>query len=79
MLLLPTGNSDEFGRLSRAVLAALWQFERATSIDELAAHLNIEPAALESVLREMEARGLVTLDPDTERVARLPHPRNPAA
>jgi DNA-binding MarR family transcriptional regulator len=61
------------------VLAALWQFERATSIDELAAHLNIEPGSLEPVLREMEARGLVILDPDTEQVARLPHPRNPAA
>jgi hypothetical protein len=36
-------------------LAALWQFERATSIDELAANLNIEVAALEPVLREMEA------------------------
>jgi len=61
------------------VLAALWQLERPTSLDELAAHLDIEPATLAPVLREMEARSLVTLDPDTEQVARLPHPRNPAA
>jgi hypothetical protein len=78
--LQPPGNSpDQFGPLSRAVLAALWQLERTTSVDELAAHLRIEVATLEPVLREMEARGLVTLDPDTEQVARLPHPRNPAA
>jgi DNA-binding MarR family transcriptional regulator len=71
-------DSREFGPLSRAVLAALWQLERTTSIDELAAHLRIEPAALAPVLQEMEARGLVSLDPDTDEVARLPHPRNPA-
>ena len=70
-------DSREFGPLSRAVLATLWQLERTTSIDELAAHLRIDPAALAPVLQEMEARGLVSLDADTEKFARLPHPRHP--
>jgi predicted transcriptional regulator len=71
-------DAGEFGPLSRAVLATLWQLERTVSIEELAAHLHIEVVKLEPVVREMEARGLVSLDPDGGQVARLPHPRNTA-
>jgi DNA-binding GntR family transcriptional regulator len=71
---------EETGYLARAVLATLWDLARPLTTRELAALLQVGFGPLESVLRDIAARGLVTLyadgelvsTPDTDALARLP-------
>jgi hypothetical protein len=70
---------EETGFLARAILATLWDFARPLTTGELAALLQVGPRPLEFVLRDIAARGLVTLyadgelvsTPDTDAIARI--------
>jgi DNA-binding GntR family transcriptional regulator len=60
---------EETGYLARAVLATLWDLARPLTTRELAALLQVGLGPLESVLRDIAARGLVTLYADGELVS----------
>jgi hypothetical protein len=60
---------EETGYLARAILATLWDLARPLTTRELAAILQVGLGPLESVLRDIAARGLVTLYADGELVS----------
>jgi DNA-binding GntR family transcriptional regulator len=70
---------EETGYLARAILATLWELGRPLTTRELAAVLRVDLVPLESVLRNIAARGLVRLyadgelvsTPDTDATARI--------
>jgi DNA-binding GntR family transcriptional regulator len=60
---------EETGFFARAILETLWQLGRPLTTRELATILQVGLGPLESVLRDIAARGLVTLYADGKLVS----------